>query len=105
MKLYIAIPLLVLAMLFAAAGIAAVTRGWVVPTSRRWVRNPRRYGWGVLLLAAALLWQILYNLAGGDTGPLPWGIITGGVLQVTGLLIMFASQRQPRHDSDTRHTS
>ncbi|MER5845576.1 hypothetical protein ABT126_00330 [Streptomyces sp. NPDC002012] len=35
MKLYLAIPLVLLALLIATSGVAAVTRGWVLPTNRR----------------------------------------------------------------------
>ncbi|WP_457033742.1 hypothetical protein [Kitasatospora sp. P5_F3] len=103
MKLYIAIPILAFSLFFTVCGIAAITRGWVLPMSRRYVRNARLHGWGQLLMALALIWQVLVRLAGGDTGPLPWGLITGGALQLAGLILLFVSQRQPRHDSSTPH--
>ncbi|MFJ9523187.1 hypothetical protein ACIRPK_33705 [Kitasatospora sp. NPDC101801] len=101
MKLYIAIPVLAFSLFFLVTGLAAVIRGWLLPTSRRHVHNPRLHGWGQLLMALALTWQVLIRLAGGDTGPLPRGLITGGGLQLTGLILLFISQRQPRHHRST----
>jgi hypothetical protein len=52
--LYIAVPLVLLALFYAATGVAAVTRGWMLPMNRRRVHAPRVYGWGQLMVAFAL---------------------------------------------------
>ncbi|GGW28794.1 hypothetical protein GCM10010503_00270 [Streptomyces lucensis JCM 4490] len=35
----------------AVLGIAAITRGWMLPKVRPGIARPRLYGWGVLLFA------------------------------------------------------
>lgn len=45
--------LALLALLLAAVGIAAITRGWVPPRARFRVRDSRLYGRGMLWLALA----------------------------------------------------
>ncbi|CAM5437199.1 hypothetical protein [Streptomyces canarius] len=65
MKLYVAVPLVLLALLIAASGVAAVTSGWVLPMNRRHVRAPRTYGWGQLAVAFALCWQLVFGLLTG----------------------------------------
>ena len=93
MKLYLAIPLVLLALLIAAAGVAAVTRGWVLPTNRLPVRRPRLYGWGLLVVAFALCCQVVFLLVPSDPDIRQWGSLTGSVLLLTGLIVMMVSQR------------
>ncbi|MDQ0688704.1 hypothetical protein QFZ56_007667 [Streptomyces achromogenes] len=91
-KLFLAIPLVLLALLFAASGMAAVARGWVLPVNRRHVRNPRLYGWGQLIGAFALCWQVVFGLIISDPGTRAWGTLTGGVVLVVGLIVMVVGQ-------------
>lgn len=92
MKLVLAIPLVLFALLVAASGMAAVTRGWVLPMNRRHVRNPRLYGWGQLVAAFALCWPVVFGLVISDAGTRSWGALTGGMLLVVGLLVMMVGQ-------------
>lgn len=92
MKPYLAVPLVLIALLVAASGTAALTRGWLLPTSRRHVRSPRVYGWGQLVLAFALLWQTVFGFVVGDPGARAWGTLIGSVLLLAGILVMMAGQ-------------
>ncbi|MGX1675422.1 hypothetical protein [Streptomyces sp. NPDC055400] len=91
MELFVAIPLVLLALLFAVLGVAAVTRGWVLPMNRRRVRNPRLYGWGQLVVAFALCWQAIF-LVISDPGTRAWGTLIGSVVLVVGLGVMLVGQ-------------
>ncbi|MEV4429718.1 hypothetical protein AB0K23_30975 [Streptomyces sp. NPDC049602] len=92
MNPYLAIPLVLVALLIAAAGIAAVTRGWVLPMNRRHIRRPRLHGWGQLLVAFALFWQLVFGMPAGDPDVRMWGTSTGGVMLLAGLGVMIAGQ-------------
>ncbi|MFF8909066.1 hypothetical protein [Streptomyces olivaceoviridis] len=92
MKLYVAVPVVLLALLIAASGVAAVTSGWVLPMNRRHVRAPRTYGWGQLVVAFALCWQLVFGLLIGDSGARPPGTLIGAVLLLAGLLVMMVGQ-------------
>ena len=91
MKFYLAIPLVLLAMLITASGIAAVSRGWVPSWNRRRVRAPRVYGWGQLVVALALCWQLVFELAVSDDAQ-PAGTLIGSAILVAGLVVMLVSQ-------------
>lgn len=91
MRLYLAVPLVLLALLIAASGVAAISRGWVLPTNRRRVRHPRTYGWGQLMVAFALCWQMVFLLVLNHLGTLQWGTLTGSALLLTGLIVMMVS--------------
>lgn len=98
MKLYIAIFLALSASLIAALGVAAVTRGWVLPVNRRPVHRPRVYGWGQLVAAFALFWQTVYLLVLNDPdilgpGVRGWGSLPGSALLLAGLILMMLSRR------------
>ncbi|WP_406840007.1 hypothetical protein ACICHK_34710 [Streptomyces sp. AHU1] len=54
MLVYFAIPVALAALVTAGGGIAALTRGWVLPRVRPVIERPRVYGWGVLLLALGM---------------------------------------------------
>ncbi|MEV5683458.1 hypothetical protein AB0L68_09735 [Streptomyces sp. NPDC052164] len=73
MQLYLAVPVVLVALLIAASGVAALTRGWVLASNRSPVRRPRLYGWGQLTVAFALCRQMLFLLALDGTGPRQWG--------------------------------
>ncbi|MCX4681754.1 hypothetical protein OG413_41875 [Streptomyces sp. NBC_01433] len=100
MRLYLAIPVVLLALLIAASGVAALTRGWVLPTNRLPVRRPRLYGWGQLVVALALCWQVAFLLLLSDPDTRQWGTLTGSVLLLTGLLVMMVSRRTGGHRQD-----
>lgn len=95
--LYLAIPLVLLALLIAASGVAAVTRGWVLPTNRKAVHRPRLYGWGQLTVAFALCCQALFGLLISAPGTRQWGTLTGSALLLAGLIVMMVSQRKGGH--------
>ncbi|MDQ0578489.1 hypothetical protein [Streptomyces rishiriensis] len=92
MKLYLAAPLVLVALLIAVSGVAAVTRGWVLPMNRRHIRAPRIYGWGQLVLAFALCWQLVFGLLISDSGVRPLGTLIGAVIILAGLLVMMVGQ-------------
>ncbi|GGZ78183.1 hypothetical protein [Streptomyces bluensis] len=92
MKLYLAMALALLALLIAASGVAAVTRGWVLPMNRRHVRAPRLYGWGQLVVAFALCWQLVFGLVISDSGTGPAGTLIGGVILLAGIVVMMVGQ-------------
>ncbi|MFF2852476.1 hypothetical protein ACFVT5_40180 [Streptomyces sp. NPDC058001] len=96
MKLYLALALVLFASLVFASGVAAVTRGWVLPVNRRTIHRPRLHGWGQLLIAFALCCQAVFGLMISDIPTRQWGTLTGSALLLTGLLIMGLSQRAPR---------
>ncbi|WP_326592867.1 hypothetical protein [Streptomyces sp. NBC_01294] len=92
MKLCLAASLVLIALLVAASGMAALTRGWVLPMNRRHVRSPRLYGLGQLVAALALCWQVLFGLVISDAGTRHWGTLTGGAILVAGLIVMMVGQ-------------
>ncbi|MFJ1969242.1 hypothetical protein ACIO93_11295 [Streptomyces sp. NPDC087903] len=92
MKLYLAVPLGLLALLVAASGVAAITRGWVLPMSRRHVRAPRIHGWGQLVVAFALCWQLMCGLVINDPGAQASGTLIGSAILLTGIVIMMVGQ-------------
>ncbi|MBD0843580.1 hypothetical protein [Streptomyces sp. TRM68416] len=95
MRLYLGIPVVVPALLIAASGAAAVTRGRVLPTNRKHIRRPRVYGWGQLVMAIALCCQALFGLMADDLDIRQWGTLTGSALMVTGIIVIAVSQRTP----------
>ncbi|MEU5976506.1 hypothetical protein [Streptomyces sp. NPDC047315] len=97
MSPYLVLPFLVLALLFAASGLAGVARGWVLPSNRRHVRNPRLYGWGQLAVAFALCWQAFFGLLVDDSDVRLWATLTGGLVLIAALAVMLMGQlRRPR---------
>ncbi|MEU9609740.1 hypothetical protein [Streptomyces sp. NPDC048057] len=97
MSPYLVMPFVVLALLFAASGIAGITRGWVLPRSRRHVHNPRLYGWGQLALAFALCWQLTVGLLVDDADVRAWATPVGGLILVAALMVLVVGQvRRPR---------
>jgi len=101
MQLYVGLPLFLAALLIAASGVAAVTRGWVLPTNRKPVHRPRLYGWGQLVLAFALCWQAVFGLIIDDVGTRQWGTLTGSALLLAGLVVMMVSHRAPGNRQGT----
>ncbi|WP_316743045.1 hypothetical protein [Streptomyces sp. MK7] len=97
MRLYVGIPVVLLALLIAASAIAAITHGWVLPTNRKPVPRPRLYGWGQLVIAIALCCQAVFGLMTDDLDARQWGTLTGSVLMVTGIIVIAVSQRTAGH--------
>ncbi|MFE5402925.1 hypothetical protein ACFQ9Z_16510 [Streptomyces sp. NPDC056580] len=92
MKLYLAVPLVLLVLLIAASGLAAVTSGWVLPMNRRHVRAPRLYGWGQLVVAFALCWQLVFGLMISDSDARPLGTLIGAAVLLAGVVVMLVGQ-------------
>ncbi|MEU6522429.1 hypothetical protein ABZ892_06130 [Streptomyces sp. NPDC046924] len=92
MGLYLAIPSVVVALLIAASGVAAVTRGWVLPWNRRRVRRVRLYGWGQLVMASGLCCQVVFGLVIRGPSVRAWGAMSGIALLMTGCIVMMVSQ-------------
>ncbi|MFD9427674.1 MULTISPECIES: hypothetical protein [unclassified Streptomyces] len=103
MELYLGISVVLVALLIAASGVAALTRGWVLASNRSPVRRPRLHGWGQSAVAFALCWQTLFLLALDGTGTRQWGTLTGSVLLLSGLVLMMVSRRKGgnRQECDT----
>ncbi|MEU1692766.1 hypothetical protein ABZ590_14985 [Streptomyces hirsutus] len=97
MRLYLAIPSVVVALLIAASGVAAVTRGWVLPWNRRSVRRVRLYGWGQLVMASGLCCQVVFGLVISGPRVREWGAMSGIVLLLTGCIVMMVSQYTGRN--------
>ncbi len=89
---YIAIPLALVMLLIAASGVAAVTGAWMLPWNRRHVRSPRLHGWGQLVLAFALGWQLVCGLLISDSGTRASGTLIGSGLLLAGLMVMMVGQ-------------
>ncbi|WP_030269795.1 hypothetical protein [Streptomyces sp. NRRL B-24484] len=96
MKLYLSVPVLLVALLIAASGVAAVSRGWVLPMNRRHIHAPRRHGWGQLVTAFALCWQLFFVFVIDTPGTRQWGALSGTAMLLTGLAVMITAQRAPR---------
>ncbi|MFF8382169.1 hypothetical protein [Streptomyces kanasensis] len=97
MRLYLGIPVVLLGLLTAASGMAAITRGWALPTNRKSVHRPQLYGWGQLMMATALGWQAVFGLLIDDLGTRHWGTLTGSLLMVTGIIVIAVSHRTAGH--------
>ncbi|MEU0787131.1 hypothetical protein ABZ341_36935 [Streptomyces sp. NPDC006173] len=54
MYVHLAIPVGLLALVTAAGGVVAVTRGWVPRKVRQGVKRPHVYGWGLLAAAFSI---------------------------------------------------
>ncbi|WP_432044074.1 hypothetical protein [Streptomyces cadmiisoli] len=93
MWLYLAVPFVLVALLIAASGVAAITRGWVLPWNRRHIRRVRLYGWGQLIVAVGLCWQVVFGLLVSGIGVRQFMTLTGSGLLLAGLIVMMVSQR------------
>lgn len=97
MRPYLGTPVIVLALLIAASGVAAIIRGRVLPAPRKRIRRPRVYGWGQLVIATALCCQAVFGLMTDDLDARQGGTLTGSVLMVTGIVVIAVSRRAPGH--------
>ncbi|MGZ9934877.1 hypothetical protein ACXNSR_33950 [Streptomyces sp. NC-S4] len=93
--LYVAVPIGVVALLLAASGVAALSRGWLLPWQRRHIVRLRLFGWAQLLIAAALGSQVIGLLA---VDPVYRSVATmpGVVAVLLGLVLITRAQRPPR---------
>ncbi|MFE4421361.1 hypothetical protein [Streptomyces sp. NPDC056817] len=85
-----AIPVLG-ALVFAASGVAAVTRGWVPSGYRDSVRRVGLNGWGQLLVAVGLGCQVV--LSHVMSWPGIWQALVCGPLLLAGIALMMVSRR------------
>lgn len=99
MEIYWDVALVVLASLIAAAGVAAITRDWVLPWKRRQVSRPRLHGWGQLVLAFAVYWQALFSAVLSGPDARATGTLIGGVMAVAGVVVMYRGQSDKRQGS------
>ncbi|MEU3449445.1 hypothetical protein AB0H29_19860 [Streptomyces thermolilacinus] len=93
MRVYLGMAVVALALLIAASGVAAITRGWVLPVNRETVRRPRLYGWAQLVVAAALCCQVVFGLMADDVVVRQWGTMAGSALLVAGVVLIALNQR------------
>ncbi|MBB1247034.1 hypothetical protein GL263_26315 [Streptomyces durbertensis] len=94
MNPYLSILLFLVASLYAASGIAGITRGWVLPGNRGRVHHPRRYGWGQLVCAAALGALLVFREFPVDNQIRYDGSLAASVLLLAGLLVMASCTRR-----------
>ncbi|MER5277893.1 hypothetical protein ABT025_19350 [Streptomyces sp. NPDC002809] len=94
MKPYLVTSVVLLALLIAASGVAAITRGWVLPTNRKPIRSIRLYGWGQLVVSFGLCWEAVFALVITDIGARQWGTLAGSALLLAGLFLMMLSWRK-----------
>ncbi|MFE7210030.1 hypothetical protein ACFY0A_04710 [Streptomyces sp. NPDC001698] len=98
MRLYLVIPSVLVASLYAASGVAAITRGWVPRWNRRSVRRVRVYGWGQLVVAFAFCLQVVLALVSSDPDI---RLLSFGPLMLTGFIVMMVGQYTGRHRQDS----
>ncbi|MFD0146479.1 MULTISPECIES: hypothetical protein [unclassified Streptomyces] len=55
-------------LLFAIGGVLALTRGWILPYQRRWIRRTAVFGWAQLVVAVAFLLHAAEALLVEDPG-------------------------------------
>ena len=93
MRLYLGLAVGLAALLVAASGTAAITRGWVPPWNRKTVRRTQLYGWAQVVMAAALCCPAAFGLMPADLDVRQWGTLGGTALMLAGVLLIAASQR------------
>ncbi|MGW1542731.1 hypothetical protein ACWCPM_21265 [Streptomyces sp. NPDC002309] len=99
MELYLAVPFGTLGLFIAASGVATVARGWMLPMHRRYVRRPRLFGWGQLVLSFAMFWQAAVVLVIG-TANRGWWALAGNALIFVSIAMIGLSQRGERRDQE-----
>ncbi|WP_424214076.1 hypothetical protein ACN20G_19495 [Streptomyces sp. BI20] len=95
MSAFIAVPLVLAALFLTGCGVAAATRGWVLPVSRRHVRDTRLHGMGLLLISSAMCWHAVFGTVVEDRGTREWFTLAGGAILVAGILVLGAAQHAP----------
>jgi len=97
MNVYLAVLLILLALLFAASGVAAVTRSWVPPVSRKPIKRIRLYGLGQLLCALSLCCLAVFGHIMSDVGIRQVGLLVGCAFMLLGISVLAASYRGDVH--------
>ncbi|MBQ0828754.1 hypothetical protein [Streptomyces tagetis] len=97
MTVYAGVMGALVALLIGVSGVAALTRGWLLPVNRRSVRRVRLHGWGQLVMALGLGWNAacaltLDRLAAYDGLMREWGTFGGIALILGGLVLVMLSQ-------------
>jgi hypothetical protein len=60
--------------------------------NRRHVRAPRIYGWGQLVVAFALCWQLVFGLMISHSDARTSGTLIGAAILLVGLIVMMRGQ-------------
>ncbi|WP_259407560.1 hypothetical protein [Streptomyces akebiae] len=60
--------------------------------NRRHIRAPRIYGWGQLVVAFTLCWQLAFGLMVSHSGVRPTGTLTGGAILLAGVIVMMVGR-------------
>ncbi|GAA1009849.1 hypothetical protein STXM2123_1838 [Streptomyces sp. F-3] len=94
MDLWIAAPLVLLALLNAALGVAAVARGWLLPSFRSRVHQVRLHGWGHLMAAGGLFCHAVPGLLESGSGIRSLSALSGSGLLLGGVIAMGISRRE-----------
>ncbi|WP_426365350.1 hypothetical protein [Streptomyces sp. E-08] len=79
-------------------GVIAFRTGWMLPPSRRGVRQPRLYGVGVALAGVGLVTMgLTYLVLSADTrASRPWLALIGNGVELVGIALIGASHLRPR---------
>nr|WP_246619873.1 hypothetical protein [Streptomyces corallincola] len=93
--LYVKVLLAVVVLLLAASGIAALTRGWVLPRNRHLIRSTRLYGAGQLLMAGAIGCQLYFGAFRGDS---TWTLVGALLLLIAFGVLLRAQSGTDRTD-------
>ncbi|MFJ8041948.1 hypothetical protein ACIRBX_15755 [Kitasatospora sp. NPDC096147] len=96
LRVWLAVPVLAMAVFLLASGVATLARGWMLPLNRRYVRRPRLHGWAQVVAALALGWQVLFGLLVADFGFRSTLVGLGSVLLAAAFGMMGLSQRPGR---------
>ncbi|MFD7321598.1 hypothetical protein ACFV9D_11025 [Streptomyces sp. NPDC059875] len=97
MESYLGVGSLLLALLLATGGVAAIRRGWIFSYQRRWIHRTPLFGWAQLVMAGSFLLQAVDALLVEDPD---LGIVVsnvGFVALASGLALSVLAQR-PRQD-------
>ncbi|MEU6165258.1 hypothetical protein [Streptomyces tanashiensis] len=85
-------------------GVIAFRTGWMIPPSRRSVRQPRVYGVGVALTGVGLLVMGATYFVLSDALPgHPWLALVGNGVELVGIAVIAASHLRPRRGRPAHH--
>ncbi|WP_158718970.1 hypothetical protein [Streptomyces globisporus] len=87
-------------------GVIAFRTGWMLPPSRRGVRQPRLYGVGAAVAGVGLLYLGVTYFVLSDDRPdalssNPWAALAGNGLELFGIALIAASHLRPRRGRST----
>ncbi|QJT03859.1 hypothetical protein G9272_29230 [Streptomyces asoensis] len=80
----------------AAAGVAAVTTGWLPPTRRKRILRPKLWGASLLLIAFGLAFFLFLGPLGGTPSRHPYLPFLGIGVNFAGLALQLLAQRPGR---------